>query len=253
MTDRRGGTSCLLAIRADPVPAPFHSRVHVPSHPVQSPQTSPWPPLQRHWRQLVSHGEISKIPGLQELPVLPAMTCPQDHVPGLRLFGAYASTTGIPIRHKTNVIQRNPPNKQCKICVSLGQSHHLLVSCMSDTWALLRRLCRIETGPDKSGRLSHIKFPRAPSTDLMETFSVSFASPECSFLIFPRGTKSRLLKKAGCPTRTDPSAACYNISATEFHLSHLPTTKCETFLQLRNCLFPRLRLLHQQCHRRPLQ
>ena len=57
----------------------------------------------------------------------------------------------------------------------------------------------------------------------MATFSVSFASPDCSFPSFLRGTKSRLLMEASCPTRMDASAAC-----TTSPLQNLPfsTSQC---------------------------
>ena len=104
-----------------------------------------------------------------------------------------------------------------------------------DTWALLKRLCRIESSPDKSGRLSRAEYPRAPSTDLMATFSVSFASPDCSFLIFREAHSSRHSKKAGCPTRMDPSACTLGYRILLFHF---PMPERETFLELGNCMFP---------------
>ena len=72
----------------------------------------------------------------------------------------------------------------------------------------------------------------------MATFSVSFASPDCSFLIFSRGTKSRLLIWTGSPTRMDPSAACTTSRLQTFSLSHFLMPERETFLQLGNCLYP---------------
>ena len=123
---------------------------------------------------------------------------------------------GIPVRHKTDLIHRNLANRQCEICVSLGQSYPV-------GFLYVRHLGLLhgfaELKPDRSGRLSRAG---APSTDLMATFSFYFASPDCSCLIFPRGTESRFLQ-AGCPTRTDPSAACTSSRLQNFPF---PTSQC---------------------------
>ena len=103
---------------------------------------------------------------------------------------------------------------------------------MSDTCAVLTQLCKIETGPDRLGRLSRAKYPRAPSTDLIEVFSLTLASPDCSFLSFPRGTKSSC-----CPTRMDPPAACTFSRLQNFPFP-TPVSESETLLQLGDCLFP---------------
>ena len=113
-----------------------------------------------------------------------------NHIPSLCSFSTGTSTTGISIRHKADLIHKNFAYGQCEICMCLGQSDHSVCFCMSDTWALLKRLCKIDTGPDRSGQLSQAKYP---STDLMAVFSLTLASPDCSFLSFQRGTKSRLL------------------------------------------------------------
>ena len=63
--------------------------------------------------------------------------------------------------------------------------------------------------------------------------AVSFASPDCSFLSFPRGTKSGLLKYTGCPTRMDPSAACTTslLQNFPFSTSQRPNVKRFFFLE----------------------
>ena len=57
----------------------------------------------------------------------------------------------------------------------------------------------------------------------MATFSASSASTDCSFLSFPRSTKSRLLTVAGCPTRMDPSGA---FTTSRLQNLPFPTSQC---------------------------
>ena len=114
----------------------------------------------------------------------------------------------------------------------------LFVSCLSDTWALLKRLCRIDTGPDRSGRLSRAQKPRAHSTDLMAVFSLALASPRLFLSQFPKGHKVQALDVSRLPNTHGSICFLHHLTTAKFSLSHFPVSEGETLLQLGDCLFP---------------
>ena len=105
---------------------------------------------------------------------------------------------------------------------------------MSDTWALLKRLCRIETGPDRSGRLSR----RAPSTDLMAFFFAQIGISRLFLSHFPKGHKVQALDVSRLPQHAWIHLLPAPLYDCRIFPSHFPVSEGETLLPLGDCLFP---------------
>ena len=109
---------------------------------------------------------------------------------------------------------------------------------MSDTWALLKRLCRIGTVPDRSGRPSRAKYPKAPSTRSHGSFFSQIGISRLCFSQCPQGHKVQALDVSTLPNTHGSICCLHHLTTAKFPPSHFPVSESETLLQLGDCLLP---------------